>query len=95
MTYNWNRQELARSPWRSEVVPRIPSILIQRAKIGRLITCGELAAELERLHGLAPKARKTLYGPAVGAVGFALQELGEQRGEKIPPLNLFGDNAED
>ncbi len=89
MVYDWNRQELARSPWRSEVVPRIPSILIQRAKIGRPITYGELAAELERLHGLEPKARKTLYGPAVGAVGFAIQELGEQWGEKIPPLNLI------
>lgn len=56
---------------------------------GGLITYGELAAELERLHGLEPKARKTLYGPAVGAVGFAIQELGEQWGEKIPPLNLI------
>lgn len=89
MAYNWNRQELARSPWRSEVVPRIPSILIQRSKIGRPITYGELAAELERLHGLEPKDRKTMYGPAVGAVGFAIQELGEQWGEKIPPLNLI------
>lgn len=89
MAYDWSRQELARSPWRSEVVPRIPSILIQRAKIARPITYGELAAELERLYGLESKARKTLYGPAVGAVGFAIQELGEQWGEKIPPLNLI------
>lgn len=89
MAYDWSRQELARSPWRSEVVPRIPSILIQRAKIGRPITYAELAAELERLHGLESKARKTLYGPAVGAVGFAIRELGEQWGEKIPPLNLI------
>lgn len=89
MAYDWSRQDLARSPWRSEVVPRIPSILIQRAKIGRPITYGELAAELERLYGLESKARKTLYGPAVDAVGFAIQELGEQWGEKIPPLNLI------
>lgn len=75
MTYDWNRQEPARSPWRSEVVPRISSILIQRAKIGRPITYGELAAELELLHGLEPKDRKTLYGPAVGTVGFAIQQL--------------------
>lgn len=89
MAYDWSRQKLARSPWRSEVVPRIPSILVQQAKIGRPITYGELAAELERLYGLESKARKTLYGPPVGAVGFALQELGEQWGEKIPPLNLI------
>ncbi len=30
-----------------------------------------------------------MYGPAVGAVGFAIQELGEQWGEKIPLLNLI------
>jgi len=30
-----------------------------------------------------------LYDPAVGAVAFAIQELGEQWGEKIPPVNLI------
>lgn len=30
-----------------------------------------------------------MYGPAVGAVGFAIQELGGQWGEKIPLLNLI------
>lgn len=89
MAYDWTRNELARSPWRSEVVPLLPSILIQRAKEGRTITYGELSQELQEQFGLAPKARKTLYGPAVGAVGFALQELGKAWGERIPPLNLI------
>lgn len=89
MAYDWNQQELARSPWRSQVVPHIPAILIQRAKAGRVITYKELAEELEQHHGLESKARKTLYGPAVGAVGFALQALGKRWKEKIPPLNLI------
>lgn len=89
MTYDWSQHDLARSPWRSQVVPHIPGILIQRAKSGRVITYKELANELEQLHGLDPKARKTLYGPAVGAVGLALQALGKRWKEKIPPLNLI------
>lgn len=35
MVYDWNQHELARSPWRSEIVPHLPAILIQRAKGGR------------------------------------------------------------
>ncbi|MCD9046761.1 hypothetical protein [Luteimonas sp. MHLX1A] len=89
MAYDWNRQELARSPWRKEVVPYIPGILIQRAKAGRVISYAELADELEARYGLESKARKTLYGPPVGAVGFAVRDLAQEWGERIPPLNLI------
>lgn len=89
MPYDWNQHELARSPWRSEIVPHLPAILIQRAKEGRTITYAELAEALHEHYGHEPKARKTLYGPPVGAVGFALKALGEKWGERIPPLNVI------
>lgn len=94
MAYDWSRQPLATSPWRKQVVPHIPSILIKWAKAGRRITYTQLADELYTIYGHEPKARKTLYGPAVGAVGFAIRELGERWGEKIPPLNLIVVEAE-
>lgn len=89
MAYDWNQHEIARSPWRSEVVPYLPAILIQRAKEGRPITYTELSDALFEHYGLEPKARKTLYGPPVGAVGFALKALGDKWGERIPPLNVI------
>ncbi len=89
MAYDWNQHEIARSPWRSTIVPHLPSILIQRAKEGRSITYAELAQALHDRYGMEPKARKTLYGPPVGAVGFALKALGEKWGERIPPLNVI------
>ena len=95
MAYDWNKHEIARPPWRSEIVPYLPAILIQRAKAGRTITYAELADELYDRYGLEPKARKTLYGPPVGAVGFALKALGEQWGVRIPPLNVIVVRASD
>lgn len=89
MGYDWNQHELARSPWRSEIIPYLPAILIQRAKEGRPITYSELAEALHERYGLEPKARKTLYGPPVGAVGFALKAIGDRWGERIPPLNVI------
>lgn len=89
MVYDWSRQALAASPWRASVVPHIPAILFERAKQGRTITYGQLAQELYERHGLPVQSRKTLYGGAVGAVGFALKDLSEQLGEKIPPINLI------
>lgn len=89
MAYDWNRQALARSPWRKEIVPHLPAILIQRAKEGRTITYTELAQQLHEHYGHEPKPRKTLYGPPVGAVGFALRDLSEQWGDPIPPLNVI------
>lgn len=87
MAFDW--EPYAPQPWRAEVVPFIAPILIQRAKAGRTISYSELAEELQRRHGLEPKARKTLYGQPVGAVGFALLALGKQWGETIPPLNAL------
>ena len=89
MAYDWNQHELARSPWRASIIPHLPAILIQRAKEGRPITYAELADALHEHYGHEPKARKTLYGPPVGAVGFALKALGEKWGERIPPLNVI------
>jgi hypothetical protein len=89
MAYDWNQHEIARPPWRSTIVPYLPAILIQRAKEGRTITYAELAEALHDHYGLEPKARKTLYGPPVGAVGFALKVLGDKWGERIPPLNVI------
>jgi hypothetical protein len=89
MAYDWNQHELARSPWRSEIIPHLPAILIQRAKEGRPITYTELADALHEHYGHEPKARKTLYGPPVGAGGFALKALGDKWGERIPPLNVI------
>lgn len=89
MAYDWDQHELARSPWRASIIPHLPSILIQRAKEGRTITYAELADALHEHYGHEPKARKTLYGPPVGAVGFALKALGEKWGERIPPLNVI------
>ena len=89
MAYDWNQHEIARTPWRATVVPYMPAILIQRAKEGRPITYTELSDALFEHYGLKPKARKTLYGPPVGAVGFALKNLGDKWGERIPPLNVI------
>ena len=89
MAYDWGQHDIARTPWRSGIVPYLPAILIQRAKEGRTITYSEVAEALHEHYGLEPKARKTLYGPPVGAVGFALKALGEKWGERIPPLNVI------
>jgi hypothetical protein len=89
VAYDWDQHDIARTPWRSSIIPYLPAILIQRAKEGRTITYGGLAEALHERYGLDPKARKTLYGPPIGAVGFALKALGEKWGERIPPLNVI------
>ncbi|WDL17324.1 MULTISPECIES: hypothetical protein [Xanthomonas] len=92
MAFDWTQLPLANTPWRIQVVADILPILIRRAKEGRPIFYGELAEQLEREFGHEPKARKTVYGPAVGAVGLAIEQLGllpEWRGERIPPINTI------
>lgn len=92
MSFNWTQLPLANTPWRIQVVAHILPILIRRAKEGRSISYGELAEQLETEFDHEPKARKTVYGPAVGAVGLAVEQLGrlpEWRGERIPPINTI------
>jgi hypothetical protein len=92
MALDWTQLPLANTPWRIQVVADILPILIRRAKEGRPIFYGELAEQLEREFGHEPKARKTVYGPAVGAVGLAIEQLGllpEWQGERIPPINTI------
>lgn len=89
MAYDWDQNDLANTPWRRDIVPHIVPILVRRAKEGRPITYGELADELHHEFGHAPKARKTLYGPPVGAVGVAIQELSVKWGDRIPPINTI------
>lgn len=92
MAFNWTQLPLANTPWRIQVVADILPILIRRAKEGRPISYGELAEQLEAEFDHEPKARKTVYGPAVGAVGLAVEQLGrlpEWRGERIPPINTI------
>lgn len=89
MAYNWDQNDLANTPWRRAIVPDIVPILIRRAKEGRPITYGELASELHREFGHIPTARKTLYGPPVGAIGVAIREVGDKWGERIPPINTI------
>jgi hypothetical protein len=92
MAFDWSQLPLANTPWRIQVVADILPILIRRAKEGRPIFYGELAEQLELEFGHEPKARKTIYGPAIGAVGQAIELLGQQpewRGERIPPINTI------
>lgn len=89
MAYDWDQNQLANTPWRRDFVPHIVPILVRRAKEGRSITYSELADELHREFGHVPKARKTLYGPPVGAVGLAIQELSMKWGDRIPPINTI------
>ena len=89
MTFDWTTNALANTPWRIQVVADIVPVLIRRAKEGRPITYGDLAIALHDEFGHEPKARKTLYGPPVGAVGQVIQELGEKWGEVIPPINTI------
>jgi hypothetical protein len=89
MAYDWTKSVLANTPWRIQVVADILPLLIRRAKEGKPISYGELAEQLQEEFGHEPQARKTLYGPPVGAIGLAIQELGERWGERIPPINTI------
>lgn len=89
MEFDWTTNEMANKPWRITIVPHVLPILIRRAKEGRRITYGELADALHDEYRHEPKARKTLYGPPVGAVGQVIRELGEKWGELIPPINTI------
>ncbi|MGE8228635.1 hypothetical protein [Stenotrophomonas hibiscicola] len=92
MAFDWTQLPLANTPGRIQVVADILPILIRRAKEGRPIFYRELADQLEQEFGHEPKARKTVYGPAVGAVGLAIEQLGllpEWRGKRIPPINTI------
>jgi hypothetical protein len=89
MAFDWTTNALANTPWRIQIVADIVPILIRRAKEGRPISYGELAAALHDEFGHEPKARKTLYGPPVGAVGEVLRDLGKKWGEVIPPINTI------
>lgn len=92
MAFDWTQLPLANTPWRIQVVADILPILIRRAKEGRPISYGELAEQLETEFDHEPKARKTVYGAAVGAVGLAITQLGRLpawRGERIPPINTI------
>lgn len=92
MAFDWTQLALANTPWRITIVGDILPILIRRAKEGRPIFYGELAEQLKTEFGHMPKARKTVYGPAVGAVGLAIERLGQRpewRGENIPPINTI------
>ena len=89
MEFDWTTNEMANKPWRITIVPDVLPILIRRAKEGRRITYGELADALHDEYRHEPKARKTLYGPPVGAVGQVIRELGEKWGELIPPINTI------
>ena len=83
----WNKH--APQPWRRKVAPRVLEIVLQRARDGTTITYGELATELNRRFGFKEMPIKPLYGQAIGAVGFALQDLGKIWGELIPPINTI------
>jgi len=92
MAFDWTQLPLANTPWRIQVVADILPILVRRAKEGRPIFYSELAEQLEAEFGHEPKARKTVYGAAVGAVGQAIEQLGQRaewRGERIPPINTI------
>ncbi|MCC8485788.1 hypothetical protein VDF13_18250 [Xanthomonas campestris pv. raphani] len=73
MAFDWSQLPLANTPWRIQVVADILSILIRRAQEGRPIFYGELADQLKSEFGHEPKARKTVYGPAICAVGQAIE----------------------
>lgn len=76
-------------PFGLEVAPFVVPILIQRAREGRTITYGELAAELERRYSIRERFRKNIYGSPIGLVGHKIQELGEAWGVMLPPINVI------
>jgi hypothetical protein len=81
------------APWFYQVAPYLLPIMIRAALQGQTMTYGQLAQALEDEYGLEQKARKTLYGGAIGVVGFALEDLQKTLGEKIPPINALVVNA--
>lgn len=81
------------APWFYQVAPYLLPILIRSALQGQTMTYGQLAQELEDEYGLEQKARKTLYGGAIGVIGYALEDLQKTLGEKIPPINAIVVNA--
>jgi hypothetical protein len=90
MAYDWDNNPHSKSPWRRSIVEDIVPILIRRAKEGRVITYGELAEQLHHEFGHVPTARKTQYGPPVGAIGLAIRQLSDKwGGDKIPPINTI------
>lgn len=91
MAYDWGKY--APQPWRSVVTPLALPILIQRAKSRRTITYTELGDEIQQRFGEIPTKRKTLYGQPVGAIGYAIEDLGKEWGELIPPINALVVNA--
>lgn len=89
MTYDWKSISIASTPWRITVVADIVPILIRRAKEGRPITYTELSEELFTEFKHPPIGMKVVYGPPVGAVGLAIQEIGKRWGKSIPPINTI------
>lgn len=92
--FDWSQYANPRTaPWHYQVAPHLLPVLTRAAKLGQTLTYGQLAHELENEFQLEQKARKTLYGGAIGVIGFALEDLQETLGEKIPPINVLVVNA--
>ncbi|NCT86898.1 hypothetical protein GXB84_06085 [Stenotrophomonas acidaminiphila] len=87
--FDWSRIRLARSPWRSQVVPDALPILIRWALEGEPHSYSDLAQELHDTYGHAIKPRKDLYGGVAGGVAQAIEWLSGQWGTPIPPLHLI------
>lgn len=86
-SYDWSTH--APQQWRSQVAPDVLPILLSLAMSGETITYSGLAEQLQSQFGHEPKARKTLYGQPVGAVGFAIRDLAKSWRKSIPPINAL------
>lgn len=92
--YDWTRYVNPKSaPWHYALAPHLLPIMVRAAKQGQTLTYTELADQLQTEYGHLPKARKTLYGAAIGVIGFALEDLQKTWHERIPPINTLVVNA--
>jgi hypothetical protein len=67
-------------------------LLVWCAKHGMKISYGQTDAELQR-RGWGHHVHAAMYGYPAGAIGSALLDTEEKRGQKIPPLNALVVNA--
>jgi hypothetical protein len=91
-TPDWDNADWG--PFGRRIAPLALPIMIQRAREGRPISYGDMAAKIETHHDLPVQFRRGKYGSPVGLIGYKLEELSEEWGELLPPLNTIVINAQ-
>ena len=81
-------EQLTGDAWSPAIARKILPLLVAHAEACKPITYGQLSREVMRRrwgHYVMPVA----YRYPAGAIGYALEETGEEWGEPIPPINAL------